>query len=105
MFLSAWEKVTVELTSLVFGVPFLLLPKSGLGQRSLSPIAFSRLRFLWSYLRSSLPEPFAAPALMRCKKAEDFFEALGTVWDETDHAPLDIAHQPGWDSHFAGQRG
>jgi tRNA-dihydrouridine synthase len=102
---AAWEKVTVELTSLVFGVPFLLLPKSGLGTRSLSPVAFSRLRFLWSYLRSSLPEPYAAPALMRCKKAEDFFTALGTVWEDTDHAPLEISHQENWDPHFAGQRG
>jgi hypothetical protein len=42
---------------------------------------------------------------MRCKKAEDFFEALGTVLEESDHAPLDIGHQESWDSHFAGQRG
>jgi tRNA-dihydrouridine synthase len=102
---AAWEKTTVELTSLVFGVPFLLLQGRSLGSRTLSPVAFSRLRFLWSYLRSSLPEPYATPTLMRCKKPDDFFEALWSVLEASGHAELEIGHQESWDPHFAGQRG
>lgn len=102
---GAWEKTTVELTNLVFGVPFLLLQGDSLATRTLSPTAFSRLRFLWSYLRSSLPEPYAAPILMRCKKAPDFFEALWAVLQDTGNTALEISHREDWDPHFAGQRG
>ncbi len=102
---AAWEKATVELTSLVFGVPFLPLKKNSLGMPNLSPVAFSRLRFLWSYLRSSLPEPYAAPALMRCKKPHDFFDCLWDLIEESESNEIEIKHQAEWDPHFAGQRG
>jgi tRNA-dihydrouridine synthase len=102
---AAWEKTTVELTSLVFGVPFLLLRGDELRSHPLSPVAFSRLRFLWSYLRSGLPEPYASPALLRCKKQEDFFALLFSLAAETDDADLEIGHQESWDPQFAGQRG
>jgi tRNA-dihydrouridine synthase len=102
---AAWEKATVELTSLVFGVPFLLLKGDELKFHPLSPVAFSRLRFLWSYLRSGLPGVYASPALMRCKKQEDFFALLFNLAAEADDADLEIGHQESWDAQFAGQRG
>ncbi|WP_141733401.1 tRNA-dihydrouridine synthase family protein [Oligoflexus tunisiensis] len=102
---GAWEKATVELTNLVFGVPFLLLQKDSLKPRTLSPVAFSRLRFLWSYLRSSLPEPLAAPGLMRCRQAPDFFELLLETIEDAGLETIEVSHQEAWDAQFAGLRG
>lgn len=102
---SAWEKVTVELTSLCFGYPFLLLGADALRHRKLSPVAFQRLRLLWSYLRSSLPEVFAAPRLLRAKGAEEFFEQIFKLGAEAGIEAWELAHQPAWDAHFARERG
>ncbi|MDQ3234210.1 MAG: tRNA-dihydrouridine synthase family protein [Pseudobdellovibrionaceae bacterium] len=102
---AAWEKTTVELTNLVYGVPFLLLQADSFKHRALSPVAFSRLRFLWSYLRSSLPEPFTTPALMRCKQPLDFFQQLFAIVDQWGESDWDIGHQETWDAHFSGLRG
>lgn len=102
---ACWEKVTVELTSLCFGYPFLLLRPDSLSARTTSPVAFQRLRLLWSYLRSSLPEAFAAPSLLRCKKPEEFFEQLLMHGQELANVEWEIGHQPAWDADFARQRG
>ena len=108
---ESWEKLTVELTSLIYGLPFLLLKSSSLtavsSPASLSSVAFSRLRLLWSYFRSSLPDAFADARLLRSKSAGEFFERLfivGEPWDRAE-ALIEIGHRPEWDAHFAGARG
>jgi tRNA-dihydrouridine synthase len=102
---AAWEKLTVELTSLVFGVPFLLTPDLKLPFANLSPVAFSRLKILWSYLRSGLPECFGAPALTRAKDYGQFFEKIVKAADDLESESFAITHNPDWDQHFAGARG
>jgi tRNA-dihydrouridine synthase len=102
---AAWEKLTVELTNLVFGVPFLLTPGLKLPMAQLSPVAFSRLKVLWSYLRSGLPDCFAAPALTRAKDYGQFFEKILKAAEELDHDSFKVTHNPNWDQHFAGARG
>ncbi len=102
---NAWEKATVELTSLVFGVPFLLLHSSSLQYRKVSSVAFSRLRLLWTYLQSGLPAAFANSSVIRARKAEDFFEQLFKVAEDQPDSDLEISHQAAWDTQFAGARG
>jgi tRNA-dihydrouridine synthase len=101
---AAWEKTTVELTNLVYGVPFLLLQGNSLQHRTIAPVAFSRLRFLWSYLRSSLPESWSGNRVLRCKQPLDFFQQLLAIREETGDELLEIAHREEWDAHFSGQR-
>lgn len=101
---AAWEKALVECTNLVFGVPFLLLDASALQGRNLSPVAFSRLRLLWSYLRSGLPEPLSEAPLMKCKQPQDFFQQLFQLAANVEE-PWVITHRPEWDAQFSGQRG
>lgn len=103
---AAWEKLTVELTNLVFGVPFLLTPGLKIPSGSaLNPVAFSRLKVLWSYLRSGLPSSFAAPALTRAKDYGQFFEKILKAAEELDSEIFTVTHNPEWDQHFAGARG
>lgn len=100
---GAWEKTIVELTSLCFGIPFLLLQGTSLHGRTVSPVAFSRLRLLWSYLRSGLPENFAPSSLMKARQPQDFFEQLFLAAEGI--SSLTIGHQAAWDEQFAGARG
>ncbi|MFW7381955.1 MAG: tRNA-dihydrouridine synthase family protein [Oligoflexus sp.] len=104
---AAWEKLTVELTGLIFGVPFLLTRSDDLVSKAISSVAMGRLRLVWSYFRSSLPADFAAPAIMRSKHLEDFFgrifQALTSKYQLEDQ--ITVGHQTEWDVRFAGARG
>lgn len=100
---DAWERLTVELSSLVLGCPRLSTKNQAVTDGSLSPVAANRLKFLWSYLRSGLPEPFADPRLLRSKGSADFF---ATLWNAAEEdAEIEIGHQEAWDRTFQGLRG
>ncbi len=101
---SAWERVVVELTALCFGVPFLLLDEKSLEGRTISPVAFSRLRFLWTYLRSSLPEELADTSLNRARSAKDFFGELLAICHRRAESHVLLCHQKAWDVKFCGLR-
>ena len=110
---QAWERVTAELTSMVGGYPFILgtdqVSVRELAALPLSPTAWARVRMLWAYLRSSLPEPFHAPRLMRARSASDFFSeffaasasAMQTLGAET----FILRHQLALDDCYGGARG
>ncbi|MBC7659512.1 MAG: tRNA-dihydrouridine synthase family protein [Chitinophagaceae bacterium] len=102
---GAWEKLTVELTAIVFGVPFVLNHGFGLPSDAVSPVAFGRLKILWAYLRSGLPESFAKASIVRSKSLGQFFERLLEAGRELEKPTLPITHQAEWDSLFAGARG
>ena len=102
---AAWERLTVELTSLIFGVPFLLTPGFKLPSEAISPVAFGRLKILWAYLRSGLPDNFARASLVRAKNLTSFFEQLIAAGGEGHQEKITIGHQPAWDTLFAGARG
>ncbi|MBM4253318.1 MAG: tRNA-dihydrouridine synthase family protein [Deltaproteobacteria bacterium] len=102
---QAWEHMTAELTAMVAHVPLVFDRYGGIGDIALSNTAFGRLRILWSYLRSSLPEPFHTPKIMRAKNMRDFFAAIFIAADEMVRAPLMLRHQPTWDDLFGGVRG
>jgi len=76
-----------------------------IGEMGLSNTSFGRLRVLWSYLRSSLPEPFHAPKIMRTKGLNEFFAAIFLAASEVDASTLMLRHQPAWDALYGGARG
>lgn len=102
---QAWEQMTAELTAMVAHVPMVFDRQGGIGDIALSNTAFGRLRVLWSYLRSSLPEPFHTPKIMRAKNLRDFFAAIFLAANAIDRAPLVLRHNSAWDEFFGGARG
>jgi len=101
----AWEQMAAELTSMVARVPMVVNRHGQIGEIGLSNTSFGRLRVLWGYLRSSLPEPFHAPKIMRTKGLSEFFAAIFLAASEVDETPLVLRHQPAWDSLYGGARG
>lgn len=69
-----WERRVTTLSALAFGVPCVAasLPPSA----EVSNVALSRLRALWGYLRSSLPEPLHTSKLSRSRTLAEFFAGL-----------------------------
>lgn len=88
---EAWEKLTVELSKLAIGVPMILLKNNIDFLSTISTVAFMRLRFLWTYLRLSLPEAFASSQIFKAKRADEFFERLFAIADE--HPTVLLQHQ------------
>ncbi len=104
-YFPAWEKLTVELTGLVFGVPFLVTRGFKLPSAAISAVAFGRLKILWAYLRSGLASPFSGPSLVRAKDVSGFFEQILASGGGEPHSKISIGHQAEWDTLFAGARG
>ncbi len=52
--------------------------------------ALGRLKMLWNSLRSSLPEPFFEPTLLRSKSAGAFLESVQKLGER----PLELRHNP-----------
>ncbi len=98
---AAWEKVVTELSAHVFGVPMLLLDPESLRGKAISPVASNRLRYLWSFLRSSLPEPWQTPKLPRCRTAVDFFSGLKEIVSAKESSQIELTHQAVWDEVFS----
>lgn len=94
---EAWEKEIVELTKLVFGFPFLITQKGKVESEKISPVAFSRLKLLWGYLKTSLPEAFADPKIQRSRSLGEFFERIAHRNEGRD---IPLAHNPSWDKIF-----
>jgi len=69
--------------------------------------AFARMRMLWSYLRTSLPEAFSSPKLMRAKTSSDFFSQLFEIAqaDGLNDELITLQHHTAWDELFGGTRG
>jgi tRNA-dihydrouridine synthase len=94
------------------------LPASALGttERS-SRRNLSRLKMLWNYLRTSLPDAFSDSAILRSQTTEDFFECLAGLIDQnqksghtcsgSDRSQIDskitICHRPEMDWRFSGE--
>jgi tRNA-dihydrouridine synthase len=70
-----------------------------------SPRALSRGKMLWNYLRTSLPEPFMDPTLMRVKTLATMIEAIEIIArnHHFDIASLPITHQSHHDWMFSGE--
>ncbi len=101
----AWERLAAELTNLVFRVPMVINHRGDTGNITISNTSFGRLRVLWSYLRSSLPEPFHAPKILRSKNITEFFAQFFLAYKQLDCDDVILRHQPEWDEVFAGVRG
>lgn len=77
----------------------------------------SRLKMLWNYLRTSLPDAFSAPEILRSQTLADFFETLGKLIDQNqksghtydqcgssrDHSKITLCHRPEMDWRFSGE--
>lgn len=55
-----------------------------------SPRALSRGKMMWNYLRSSLPEPFMEPQLMRASSLPDFLEGLHKIARQLELSPANL---------------
>ena len=97
---DAWTRLAAALANLTFGFPIVWSPGRDLSDARVSPTSLARLRLLWTHLRTSLPETFASPRLMRAKTLAQFFaqleDAAGDCWR------FPVRHQPVWDSFFSG---
>ncbi len=70
---ESWEKQAIELSSIALGVPTLPLDDTDI---RVSQLAFDRLKLLWGYLRTSLPEDFAVGRISKSSQATDFFKEM-----------------------------
>ncbi|MES2744781.1 MAG: tRNA-dihydrouridine synthase family protein [Bdellovibrionota bacterium] len=85
---AAWEKQAVELSGLALGYPS---PYRRDMDLKVSPIAFDRLKILWTYLRSTLPEDLRLGPVSKAANAKDFFLALSAALeDQGEFLPLEI---------------
>ncbi len=66
------------------------------------------LKMLWGYLRSSLPEPFFAPLLLRSKTVQQFFEGLEKIFCEYSLGSMDdllkLEFQPHYNWIYGGEK-
>ncbi len=85
---AAWEKQAVELSGLALGYPS---PYRRDMDLRVSPIAFERLKILWSYLRSTLSGDLRLGPVSKAANAQDFFLALSSALDDQgEFLPLEI---------------
>jgi hypothetical protein len=72
---------------------------------SVSPRALARGKMLWNYLRSSLPEPFMDPMLMRVKDLGGLLDGIQHIAraHHFDVASLPVRHQSHYDWMFSGE--
>jgi tRNA-dihydrouridine synthase len=72
---------------------------------SVSPRALARGKMLWNYLRSSLPEPFMDPTLMRVKDLGGLLDGIQHIAraHHFDVASLPVRHQSHYDWMFSGE--
>lgn len=61
-----------------------------------------RLKMVWNYFRSSLPQPFFSPQLLRASHFNEWITAWGTMWDEQQ--PLPLVHTRGLDWLYTSSR-
>jgi tRNA-dihydrouridine synthase len=92
------------------------VPAMGSAERS-TRRNLSRLKMLWNYLRTSLPDAFSEPAILRSQTIEDFFECLSRLIDQNQNsghtcsgsdrsqmdAKITICHRPEMDWRFSGE--
>lgn len=65
-------------------------------------ITLGRVKMVWNYLRSSLPDPYFEPLLLRSKSLGELLTGL-TRLDPADEA-FTIRHRPEWDWLFTSTR-
>ena len=104
---GAWERTAAELTEMVGRVPMVLSSGRSVPDIRMVQTAFARMRMLWSYLRTSLPESFSSPKLMRAKTSSDFFSLLFEIAraDGLNDELITLQHHTEWDELFGGTRG
>lgn len=71
----------------------------------IDPRAFARVKMLWNYLRSSLPDVFMEPTIMRAKSLPHFLEHLATICrsSELDAKLIPLRYRRDLDWMYAGQ--
>jgi hypothetical protein len=64
-----------------------------------------RLKLIWSYLRSSLPERFFAPQVLRAASVADLLSRVDALAAEGDDADaLALRHAPAHDWIYSGEK-
>lgn len=85
---KAWEEIAAELSTLALGFP--LLPFSD-RDINVNPVAFDRLKILWTYLRGSLPQEIKIGAINKSRIPREFFAALNSATENYGQfLPLEI---------------
>jgi tRNA-dihydrouridine synthase C len=90
-----WQAVYEKLSVALFGN--VVVPE----ELQVSRIALGRLKMQWSSMRSSLPDPYFEPLLLRSSTAGDLLRALAAL--RRDHF-LTLAHNSSYDWLYAGEK-
>ncbi len=90
---QSWERLATDLSNLGLGLPFLMDKNNAELASGLSSVAFSRLKILWAYLRTNVPEELDSAKLMRAKSAAEFFTMLLKLTEGWGEIPLVIRAQ------------
>ena len=71
----------------------------------IDPRAFARVKMLWNYLRSSLPDAFMEPTIMRAKSLRLFLEHLNDICrsSEVDAKVIPLRYRHELDWMYSGQ--
>ena len=70
-----------------------------------SPRALSRGKMLWNYLRTSLPDAYMEPLLMRSTSLRSLIQGIEDIARQQgdDTASLSLLHKPALDWMFSGE--
>ena len=64
---------------------------------------FARLKMLWSYMRSSLPNEFLSPFFLRTKSFLEFLENLSLGFDGLGLKSITFKHYKERDKLYSGE--
>lgn len=75
------------------------------GAVDIDPRAFARVKMLWNYFRSSLPDAFMEPTIMRAKSLPLFLEHLTAIClsSDLDAKVIPLRYRPDLDWLYGGQ--
>ena len=73
-----------------------------LEELDIPPYVLGRVKMLWNYLRSSLPEPFFQPKILRSKSLIQFLTGIQNCHWESDKIPL--KHNPDLDWVYTSKK-
>jgi tRNA-dihydrouridine synthase len=96
---DAWQDLYARLIHLTAG-ELVSVDQLAFGRKTLG-----RLKMIWNYLRSSLPERFFAPQILRQKSIGEMMVAIISEWLEMSgdlNQNLPLKHQPDKDWVYAG---
>jgi len=94
--IEAWRELYDELSFTLFG------SRKTWCEWELNRITLGRVKMIWNSMRSSLPDAYFSPLLLRSKSLPELLEGLALL--DPANEPLVVQHRPEWDWLYTSSR-